>query len=119
MPELHGLLPHLSNLLDQGIKLALVTDGRMSGASGRVPVALHLTPEALSNETFSLLKDGDRILFDIESGKLALAADAISQMSERILNHPDLGDFTQGFGRGLFRLARDGVTSAEEGARTW
>ena len=119
MPELHGLMPYLSNLLDKGIRVALVTDGRMSGASGRVPAAIHVTPEALDNPQLALIKDGDSLLLDIKSGALFLAEEDLASQSGRILKHPDLSEFDQGHGRALFRNFREKVSGAEEGACSW
>src|SRR5690606_26367211 len=75
MPELHKLSPALGVLQDRGYKVALVTDGRMSGASGKVPAAIHLTPEALDNGPIGLIQDGDLIELDAETGKLELLVD--------------------------------------------
>ena len=70
MPELHSLTPVLSALQDRGLKVALVTDGRMSGASGKVPSAIHVTPEAANGGPISKLRDGDIVLLDADNGIL-------------------------------------------------
>jgi phosphogluconate dehydratase len=75
MPELHKLTPALSVLQDRGFKVALVTDGRMSGASGKVPAAIHVTPEAAHGGPLAQLNDGDLIRLDSERGVLSCAAD--------------------------------------------
>src|SRR5690606_14897798 len=72
MPELHKLTPALSVLQDQGFKVALVTDGRMSGASGKVPAAIHVSPEALAGGPLSRVRDGDMLRLDAETGELAV-----------------------------------------------
>ena len=75
MPELHKLTPALGVLQDRGFKVALVTDGRMSGASGKVPAAIHMTPEALDGGPISKIRDGDMLRLDAEAGTLTFLGD--------------------------------------------
>jgi phosphogluconate dehydratase len=113
MPELHKLTPALSVLLDQGLKVALVTDGRMSGASGKVPAAIHVTPEAMDGGPLAKLRDGDVIEVDCETGTLrVLLTDA------ELANRPaaNIAEATEGFGRELFARFRQNVTRADQGA---
>ncbi|GBU09153.1 6-phosphogluconate dehydratase [Gammaproteobacteria bacterium] len=112
MPELHKLMPLLSNLMKLGFKVALVTDGRLSGASGKVPAAIHITPEAALNGPLSLIKNGDIIRLDADNGTLETTAD----LSERIPFHPDLTSEHSGSGRELFQIFRKVVSSADTGA---
>ena len=81
MPELHKLTPPLGVLQDKGFKIALVTDGRMSGASGKVPAAIHLSPEALDGGAIARIRDGDIICLDAEAGTLTLRVDAATLKS--------------------------------------
>jgi len=115
MPELHKLTPSLGVLLDKGFKVALVTDGRMSGASGKIPAAIHLTPEALDGGPIALLRDGDRIRIDAMAGRLEVLVDAREwQGRAPALHRPSLdADDT---GRVLFANFRAHVTSAANGA---
>lgn len=115
MPELHKLLPALSVLQDRGFRVALVTDGRMSGASGKVPAAIHLSPEALAGGPLALVQDGDFINLDCVRGVLQLEVDE-EQLSRRSASVPDLRHHSCGTGRELFALFRDKVASAESGA---
>jgi phosphogluconate dehydratase len=112
MPELHGLTPALSVLLDRGLKVALVTDGRMSGASGKVPAALHLSPEAAAGGPLARVRDGDVIRLDTTAGTLAAEAD----LDARTPAAPDLSANQWGTGRELFQLFRDRVGEARHGA---
>ncbi|MES2662494.1 MAG: phosphogluconate dehydratase [Pseudomonadota bacterium] len=116
MPELHGLMPILGRQLDDGYNVALITDGRMSGASGRVPVALHLVPEALNHGLLSYLQSGDRIRLDLLNGTLNVHAPAIDTIQKRIPLQPDLTLSMQGSGRECFYWQKVHVSSAEEGA---
>ncbi len=119
MPELHQLTPHLGVLQDQGLKVALVTDGRMSGASGKVPAAIHLSPEALDGGPLARLRDGDVIALDADAGTLevlvapdVLAARLVeppSRQGQQALLHATLG-------RNLFDSFRHGSSSALAGA---
>lgn len=114
MPELHGLMPPLGLLQDRGFKVAIVTDGRMSGASGKVASAIHLTPEAMSGGILAKVMNGDRIRLDVENGSLELLVDA-QELENRHLPSPDLSGNRHGFGRELFSAVRACVSSAEEG----
>ncbi len=113
MPELHGLTPSLAELLDSGIKVALLTDGRMSGASGKVPAVIHTSPEALDGGPIAYLQDGDVVTIDAEKGVLKAADDSIF---DRPLEHPDLSANQYGIGRELFELFRKNTSPAEQGA---
>ncbi len=115
MPELHKLTPALGVLQDRGFNVALVTDGRMSGASGKIPAAIHLSPEALDKGPIGLVHDGDIIELDPETGKLELHVN-IEELTAR--KHPkvDLQDQHVGMGRELFSSMRSSVSNAEDGA---
>ena len=115
MPELHKLTPPLANLQDQGFKVALVTDGRMSGASGKVPAAIHLSPEALGNGPIAKVHNGDMVLLDCDAGVLTLEVDAAT-LAARTVVHPDLSANAHGTGRELFGLFRAHASTAETGA---
>lgn len=115
MPELHGLMPPLGVLQDKGFKVAIITDGRMSGASGKVPSAIHMTPEAKESGVLAKVQDGDMIRFDIENGQISLLVDQ-DTLTARKVQIPDLTAHQYGFGRELFAAIRDSVGSAEEGA---
>ena len=113
MPELHQLTPALSVLLDHGLKVALVTDGRMSGASGRVPAAIHVTPEAAAGGALARVQDGDLVTVDCETGTLAVHVDAATLVART--NAP-VPDSQTGWGRELFSAFRDNVSDAHLGA---
>lgn len=115
MPELHKLTPPLSILQDRGFKVALVTDGRMSGASGKVPAAIHLSPEALDDGPIAKIQDGDVIVLDVEAGVL-MAQVAAPEFAARTPAKTDLSASHMGMGRELFSGMRHHVTSAETGA---
>ena len=115
MPELHKLTPPLAVLQDKGFKVALVTDGRMSGASGKVPAAIHLSPEALADGPIARVRDGDWITLDCERGVLELEVDAHT-LASREVSHPDLSANEHGTGRELFGLFRQNAGAAEWGA---
>ncbi|WP_049722070.1 phosphogluconate dehydratase [Gilvimarinus polysaccharolyticus] len=115
MPELHKLTPPLGVLQDRGYKVALVTDGRMSGASGKIPAAIHLTPEALDDGPIGLVRDGDIIEVDAESGILHLHVDE-KELAAREHASIDLSESHEGMGRELFAPLRQTVGAAEEGA---
>ena len=115
MPELHKLTPPLAVLQDKGFKVALLTDGRMSGASGKVPAAIHLSPEALADGPIARVMDGDWITLDCERGVLELEVDAAT-FAARPVNHPDLSHNQHGTGRELFGLFRTHASTAESGA---
>ncbi len=113
MPELHSLTPTLSVLLERGLKVALVTDGRMSGASGKVPAAIHISPEAASGGPLARLRDGDIVRLDAVAGTLqVLAADFDSRSPVMA----DLSGNGFGLGRELFEAFRIHVGSADTGA---
>jgi len=115
MPELHKLTPFLGILQDKGFKIALVTDGRMSGASGKVPAAIHLSPEAAMGGQLAKVQDGDMITLDANAGVLDIEVDD-AEWEARALATPDLSDFKVGMGREMFAGLRAQVSSAEEGA---
>ncbi|MFZ2828391.1 phosphogluconate dehydratase [Hydrogenophaga sp.] len=115
MPELHKLTPPLAVLQDKGFKVALVTDGRMSGASGKVPAAIHLSPEALADGPIARVMDGDWITLDCERGVLELEVDAAT-LAARSAVLPDLTHNEHGTGRELFGLFRSHASTPETGA---
>jgi phosphogluconate dehydratase len=115
MPELHELTPILSVLQDRGHKVALVTDGRMSGASGKVPAAIHVTPEALDDGPIGKIRDGDVIRLDAVAGTLQLLV-AGEELDRRTAVRPDLSENDHGFGRELFANFRHFAKRADEGA---
>jgi len=115
MPELHKLTPPLGVLQDKGFKVALVTDGRMSGASGKVPAAIHLCPEALDGGLISKIKTGDMILLDGETGELTLLVEE-SELAKRENAIFEVNGHHQGMGRELFGFMRRNLSSAETGA---
>ncbi|MBK8273059.1 MAG: phosphogluconate dehydratase [Sphingomonadales bacterium] len=110
MPELHKLTPALGVLQDKGYKVALVTDGRMSGASGKVPAAIHCTPEALNGGAIGLIQDGDVVRLCAHDGRLDVLADLQGRMPA---SPPPVHD---GVGRELFAMMRAGTDGAEQGA---
>lgn len=115
MPELHKLTPPLGVLQDRGFKVALVTDGRMSGASGKIPAAIHMTPEALDNGVIGLIQTGDMIELDAETGILQLLV-SDEELAKRQPAQCDLTNVHYGMGRELFAPFRASVGLAEEGA---
>ena len=115
MPELHTLTPALSVLQKRGHRVALVTDGRMSGASGTVPAAIHLTPECLSGGPLARVRDGDLIRLDSTAGVLEARVPA-REWAEREAPAIDLSAHEQGFGRELFASFRAVAGDAEHGA---
>lgn len=115
MPELHKLTPPLGVLQDRGFKVALVTDGRMSGASGKVPAAIHLSPEALDGGLIGKVQDGDMVRLDATTGTLEVLVSE-TELAARPAAQPDLSAEHQGLGRELFANFRAGVTAAEAGA---
>ncbi len=121
MPELHKLTPPLSVLQGKGFRVALVTDGRMSGASGKVPAAIHVSPEALSGGALSKVRDGDVIRLDANQGVLEVLVDSAEWAQRESLKQSELHQQTHGHGLGreLFAGMRHNVRSAEEGAITW
>lgn len=115
MPELHKLTPFLGVLQDRGFKVALVTDGRMSGASGKVPAAIHISPEALDGGPLSKLRDGDIVRLDANAGTLeAKVAAATWADRERVV--ANLDHYHVGLGRELFSGFRHLAMRGEEGA---
>lgn len=116
MPELHKLTPALGILQDAGHKVALVTDGRMSGASGKVPAAIHVSPECSDGGALSLVRDGDLIRLDATSGQLDALVDA-KEWASRTATLPD-DDTIPDCGRQLFSNMRKTISSAESGALT-
>ncbi|PZT90516.1 MAG: phosphogluconate dehydratase [Citromicrobium sp.] len=110
MPELHKLTPALGVLQDRGYRVALVTDGRMSGASGKVPAAIHCTPEALGGGPLARLQDGDMVRICAETGTLSTTADLDSR-DPAVAPAPDMG-----MGREFFAMFRANADSAERGA---
>jgi phosphogluconate dehydratase len=115
MPELHNLTPPLGVLLDKGFKVALVTDGRMSGASGKVPAAIHLTPEAADGGPLAYVRDGDIVRVDALSGELTIKVDPAELRSRpRAEERPSAG----GYGRELFGVMRRAAGPADAGACT-
>lgn len=111
MPELHKLTPALGVLQDRGFRVALVTDGRMSGASGKVPAAIHVTPEALGGGPLAKLRDGDIVRLSAESGELAVLVDDLDTREPCAEPAAAVGT-----GRELFALMRNGANTAEAGA---
>ena len=112
MPELHALTPILSNIQDLGFKVGLLTDGRMSGASGKVPAAIHITPEAMDKGVIGQIENGDEIEIDAISGSINLN----ENFSNRKLALPNDQNDQKNFGRNLFSLLRQNASDAENGA---
>jgi phosphogluconate dehydratase len=115
MPELHKLITPLSVAMDHGHRVAMVTDGRLSGASGKVPAAIHVTPEALCGGMLAKVRDGDLIRIDVGAGRLELLLDAAT-IAAREYADPGVRDVRYGFGRQIFAPLRGNLQSAEEGA---
>ncbi len=115
MPELHKLTPALGILQDRGFKVALLTDGRMSGASGKVPAAIHVTPEASDGGPISKIRDGDIIRVDAEAGTLMFLGDE-REFFARTPATEDLRREHFGMGRELFAGFRALVGTADRGA---
>ncbi len=115
MPELHKLTPPLGVLQDRGQKVALITDGRMSGASGKVPAAIHVTPEARDGGPIARLRDGDVVRLDAVAGRLDVLVDP-ETWAARAPASADFAPNEWGVGRELFATFRRAVGSAEEGA---
>ncbi|MDT8868961.1 phosphogluconate dehydratase [Vibrio fluvialis] len=112
MPELHKLMPILGNVQKSGYRVALVTDGRLSGASGKIPAAIHVSPEALRGGAIGLLQDGDWIRLDATQGQLTCLTD----LTGRTATLPDSEATQHSWGRELFGQARHLVTAADQGA---
>jgi phosphogluconate dehydratase len=114
MPELHQLTPVLGVLQDQGFRVALVTDGRMSGASGKVPAAIHVTPECLAGGPLARVRTGDALLVDSERGRLEAHVPA-EELAAREPEPVDLSAYHFGLGRELFDVLRANAAGAEHG----
>jgi len=115
MPELHRLTPPLGVLQDKGFKVALVTDGRMSGASGKVPAAIHVTPEAYDGGLLAKVHDGDVVEINVDTGELVLHV-SDEELAKRENKAADLAHHQVGMGRELFGGVRTHLSKAEEGA---
>jgi phosphogluconate dehydratase len=115
MPELHKLTPTLSVLQDRGQRVALLTDGRMSGASGTVLAAIHVSPETADAGAIARIRDGDVIRIDSEAGTMDVEVDA-KQWNARVPETTALQGNRSGLGRELFSLMRNQVGTAEQGA---
>nr|WP_301419010.1 phosphogluconate dehydratase [Microbulbifer sp. MI-G] len=115
MPELHKLTPTLGVLQDRGFKVALVTDGRMSGASGKVPAAIHISPEAVEGGAIARVRNGDLIELDCEAGVLRVLVDE-EVFAARKIAQCDLSESARGMGRELFANMRAIASGAETGA---
>ncbi len=115
MPELHRLTPPLGVLQDKGYKVALVTDGRMSGASGKVPAAIHVTPEAYKGGLLAKVENGDLIELNTETGEMSLLVEA-EVLSKRVAIASNIGKHQIGMGREMFAGMRSTLTGAEQGA---
>ncbi|MEN3812955.1 phosphogluconate dehydratase [Chromobacterium piscinae] len=118
MPELHKLTPALTILQERGFKVALVTDGRMSGASGKVPAAIHVSPEALSGGAIGKVRDGDLIRVDAHTGELSALVNQ-AEWDAREQAQADLSHNDYGMGRELFAVFRHGADEAEAGAMSF
>jgi phosphogluconate dehydratase len=121
MPELHKLTPPLAVLQGKGFKVALVTDGRMSGASGKVPAAIHVSPEAAAGGPLARLRDGDVILLDATTGRLEVKVTPAEWSGREVAVMPEglRHDNGLGLGRELFAGMRRQALTAEEGAIAW
>jgi phosphogluconate dehydratase len=116
MPELHKLTPLLGVLQNRGFRVALVTDGRMSGASGRVPAAIHVTPEASTGGAIGKIRDGDIVRIDAKSGTLDLKIDAAALAAREPAAYANRDAHASGLGRELFARFRAAASSADAGA---
>ncbi|HYE38282.1 MAG TPA: dihydroxy-acid dehydratase, partial [Ramlibacter sp.] len=121
MPELHKLTPPLAVLQGKGFRVALVTDGRMSGASGKVPAAIHVSPEAAAGGPLAKLRDGDRVRLDAGAGTLQALVDEQEWARREPARMEDAQRAANGLGLGreLFAGMRRNALAAEEGACTW
>ncbi len=121
MPELHKLTPPLAVLQGRGFRVALVTDGRMSGASGKVPAAIHVSPEAAAGGPLAKLRDGDLVRVDADAGTLAALVPQPEWDARPVAEMPShlIAANAHGLGRELFTAFRRNATAAEEGACTW
>ena len=111
MPELHSLTPILSNIQDLGFKVALLTDGRMSGASGKILAAIHVTPEAIDNGIIGKIKDEDEIEIDANNGKLNIFTDISKRNNLSLCSNKS----NSSFGRNIFKTLRMHSVSSEKG----
>ncbi|HEX2544356.1 MAG TPA: phosphogluconate dehydratase [Ramlibacter sp.] len=121
MPELHKLTPPLAVLQGKGFRVALVTDGRMSGASGKVPAAIHVSPEAAAGGPLALLRDGDMVRLDAPAGRLEALVDPAewAKREPMTMTVEQQRNNAHGIGRELFAGMRRNALAAEEGACTW
>ena len=121
MPELHKLTPPLSVLQGKGFRVALVTDGRMSGASGKVPAAIHVSPEAAIGGPLAKVRDGDMLRLDAFTGELLVLVPEAQWLARPVEAMPDALRHANacGMGRELFTGMRRGVATAEQGALSW
>jgi phosphogluconate dehydratase len=115
MPELHKLTPILGVLQDRGFRVALVTDGRMSGASGKVPAAIHVSPEAVAGGPIAGVRDGDLVLLDCDAGRLEVQVPA-EELARRLAGTVCVPSAGRGLGRALFGAFRRHAGTAEQGA---
>ncbi|GAB3571966.1 phosphogluconate dehydratase [Amycolatopsis endophytica] len=116
MPELHGLTPALGVLMDRGHRVALVTDGRMSGASGKIPAAIQVTPEAATGGPLARVRDGDLVEVDAVAGRLNVLVDAALLAARPVEDAPPDEASWTGTGRELFTALRRAVGPADQGA---
>ncbi len=116
MPELHRLTPLLGVMQDQGFHVALVTDGRMSGASGKVPAVIHVSPETVLGGPLGKVRTGDPIVIDAEAGILDIEVDPAEWAGRTVAQQPPGGEHEVGFGRELFGVFRKAAAPAEFGA---
>ncbi|MEU6644151.1 phosphogluconate dehydratase [Saccharomonospora sp. NPDC046836] len=116
MPELHGLTPALGVLMDRGHQVALVTDGRMSGASGKIPAVIHVTPEAAAGGPLAKVADGDLVRLDAEAGELDVLVDTGELAARELTDNPPAETEWTGTGRELFAALRRSVGPADQGA---
>lgn len=116
MPELHKLTPYLGVLQDRGYRVALVTDGRMSGASGKVPAVIHVYPEASKGGPLCYLRDGDRLVLDAAQGQLRMIDESV--LTTRSAAKPPV-PLRRGLGRELFGFMREALSEAERGASSF
>lgn len=121
MPELHKLTPPLSVLQNKGFKVAIVTDGRMSGASGKVPAAIHMSPEAALGGAIAKIREGDMLRINATVGSLNVLVDEDTWFERKVetLSENKKQNNSHGMGRELFGALRKNVLTAEEGAVTW
>jgi phosphogluconate dehydratase len=121
MPELHKLTPPMAVLQGKGYRVALVTDGRMSGASGKVPAAIHVSPEAAAGGPLARVRDGDVIRLDANTGSLQVLLTDLEWAARDVLPMPASLRQANGLGMGreLFASMRRNALSAEEGACSW